>query len=586
MKSFLKYLLATVVGIILTSVIVFFIFFGIISAMMSGKEKEADIKPNSILCLKLDQPIVDRKPKIPFDFSTLRKEERIGLNELLDNIDKAAEDENISGIHLDLSYIPAGIAHIEEVRTALLDFKKSGKFITVYSEVFSQPAYYLATIADEIYFNPVGFFQFYGIRTQSPFFKNALKKLDIKPQVVRYGKYKSAIEPFTEEGYSSANREQLSRIITTIWDDILNKISAERNITPEKLNEIADNLLVRNPQAAYSFGLVDSLVYKDEVLSILKTKTGIEEAKDLNAVTLDEYSRVPKKRPYKGLAKDKIAVIYATGNIEGGESDDNNIGSDRFGREIRKARKDSSIKAIVVRINSPGGDAIASEVIWHELDLTREAKPVIVSMGNLAGSGGYYIACMADSILVQPSTITGSIGVFGMFLNTSGFFNKFGITFDTEKTNENADFMSMLRDISPVELEYWRAAIDSIYSIFVRRVEKGRPLTYAEIDEIGQGRIWSGIDAVELGLADKIGGLHDAIEMARNMAGLGDKYRIVELPKQEDPIEKLIKDLTNSAKIRALQKELGINGEYVHIYKQMMQNQGIQARMLYDISIY
>ncbi len=586
MKSFLKYLLATVVGIILTTTLLFFIFFGIVSAVMSGNNKEVEIKSNTILYLKLDKPIVDRKPKLPFDFSSLRKNEQIGLNNLLDNIEKAAEDENISGIHLDLSYIPAGIGQIEEIRTALLKFRESEKFVTAYSEVSSQGAYYLATAANKIYFNPVGFFQFHGLKIQSAFFKNALEKLDIKPQIIRYGEYKSAVEPFTRENYSPKNREQLARILSTIWDDICMKISEQRNISPEKLNEIADNLMVRSPQAALSLGLVDSLVYKDEMISILKAKTDIEEAKDLNTVTLDEYSKVPKKRSYKGLAKDKIAVIYAMGGIGNGEGDDNNIGSDRFGREIRKARRDSSIKAIVVRINSPGGDAIASDVIWHELDLAREAKPVIVSMGNVAASGGYYIACMADSILVQPSTITGSIGVFGMFLNTSGFFNKFGITFDKEKTNANADFMSMLRDASPVEKEYWRAVIDSVYATFVKRVEKGRPLTYEEVDEIGQGRVWSGIDALELGLADKIGGLHDAIEIAKNMAGLDEKYRIVELPTQEDPFEKLIKDITSARTLSALEKELGVNGEYVRVYRQLMQNQGVQTRLPYDIVIY
>jgi protease-4 len=327
-------------------------------------------------------------------------------------------------------------------------------------------------------------------------------------------------------------------------------------------------------------------LYKDEVLKLLKDKTDIKESKDLNAVSLEDYSKVPKNRKHKGLAKDKIAVIYATGGINIGEGDENNIGSGKFGREIRKARRDSSIKAIVVRINSPGGDAIASEVIWHELDLTSEAKPVVVSMGNVAASGGYYISCMADSILVQPSTITGSIGVFGMLLNTSGFFNKFGVTFDIEKTNTHADFMSSLRDISPVEKEYLRSLIDSVYYTFIRRVEKGRPLTFDEVDEIAQGRIWSGADAVELGLADKIGGLHDAIEIARNMAGLEDKYRIIELPKQQDPIEKLIKDLTSSARLKALQRNLGINDEYIYIYQQIMQNQGIQARIPFNITIY
>jgi protease-4 len=585
MKSFLKYVLATIVGIVVSSIVLFLLFVGIISVIVSSQEKTVDIKPNSILCLKLDQQIVDRKPSMPFNFSSFSKMKKIGLNELLESISKAKDDPNIKGIHLDLSYIPAGIGTVEEIRTALLDFRKSGKFVTVYSELFSQKAYYLATAADKIYLNPVGYFEWVGLRIQSPFFKNALDKLDIEATVVRYGKFKSAAEQFTENGYSAENSEQLQRLISTIWKDICSKISDQRNISPEKLNEIADKLMVKTPLDAYELGLVDSLLYKDQVITILKDKTGIEESKDLNTVELGEYAKVPKARNYKGIAKDKIAVVYASGNILSGEGDDESIGSDKFAAAIRKARRDSTIKAVVVRVNSGGGSAIASDVIWRELDLTRQTKPVVVSMGDVAASGGYYISCMADTILAQPSTLSGSIGVIGMYLNTQGFFNKFGISFDTEKTNTYADFLSGVRPASEFELQYWQTMIDTIYATFVRRVDAGRPLSYNEIDRIGQGRIWSGVDAVELGLVDKIGGLQDAIEIARKMAGLDEKYRLIELPEQEDMLTAIIKDLTEGAYLNTLQKKLGVDGEYLMVLRKLMENQGILTKMPFEITI-
>jgi protease-4 len=585
MKSFLKYVLATIVGIVISSIVMFLIFIGIISAIVSSQEKSVDIKPNSILYMKLDQPIVDRKPSIPFNFSRFGRIQKIGLNDLLQNISKAKDDPNIEGIHLDLSYIPAGIGTVEEIRNALLDFRKSGKFVTVYSEMLTQKAYYLATAADKIYLNPVGFFEWVGLRVQSPFFKNALGKLDIQATVVRHGKYKSAAEQFSEDKFSPENSEQLQRLISTIWTDICSKISKERNITPDRLNEIADKLLVKNPQAAYKLGLVDSLIYKDQVITILKEKTGIRESKDLKTVRFSDYAKTPRERKYKGIAKNKIAIVYASGDIVGGDGDDESIGSDKFTVAIRKARRDSTIKAVVVRVNSPGGSAIASDAIWRELDLTRQVKPVIVSMGDVAASGGYYISCMADSILAQPSTISGSIGVIGMYLNTKSFFNKYGITFDTKKTNTYSDFLSGVRPASQYELQYWQAMVDTIYSTFVKRVDAGRPLDYQQVDAIGQGRIWSGIDVVKLGLVDKIGGLQDAIEIARKMAGLDEKYRIVELPEQEDPLTTIIKEFTQSTYLNHLQKKLGVDGEYLMVLRKLIENQGVLTRMPYEINI-
>ena len=586
MKRFFTYLLATIVGIIISSVVLFFISMGIISAMVASQNKEVEIKPNSVLYLKLDQPIVDRQPNMPFNLAALTGNQKIGLNEILANIDKAKSDDNISGIYLDLSFIITGYSTVEEIRNALLDFRTSGKFVIASGKIYSQAAYYLATAADAVYLNPAGFLEWVGLRTQSPFFKNTLKKLDIDATVVRYGKYKSYAERFTEEGYSPENRLQLKQLISGIWKNICDNVSSQRDIAPEKLNRIADKLLVTSSFSAYQLGMVDSLLYEDQVLAILKNRTGIDSLKNINTVELDEYRRVPAHRTYKGLAKDKIAVIYASGEIIERDGDDQSIEDDKYIQTIRKARKDSSVKAIVLRVNSPGGSALASEVIWHELDLTRAVKPIVVSMGDVAASGGYYISCVADTILAQPSTITGSIGVIGMYMNMQGLFEKAGITFDTEKTNAYSDFLSGVRPVSQFELNYWQNMVDSIYVTFVRRVDKGRELNFDQIDAIGQGRVWSGVDAMEIGLVDKMGGLNDAIEMAKNMAGLDEKYRIVELPKLEDPVEKIMRELAQGVKIRIFGEDMDISEQYLKILKQYIQNPGILARMPFDIEIY
>jgi protease IV len=586
MKSFLKYLLATIIGILLSGILIFLIILGIISGIVASQNKTVTLKPNTILYLQLDQPIVDRKPNILFDLSFISRAQKTGLNEILNAIRKAKDDQNITGIHLDLTYIASGIGTIEEIRNALIDFRKSGKFVTVYSEIFTQSAYYLATGADKIYLNPTGYFNFVGLRAQSAFFKNTLKKLDIEAKVIRYGQYKSYGEQYTQEKYSDENREQINQLITSIWDDLCKKISVQRKIPVDKLKDIADNLLIRDANSAYELGFVDSLVFRDQLLSILKVKTFVDESKDLQTVTLRQYASVPEKKNYKGLAKNKIAVIYASGDINIGEGSDEMIGSDKFGKAIREARRDSSIKAIVLRVNSPGGSSLASDVISREISLAQKAKPVIVSMGDVAASGGYYISCLADSILLQPCTITGSIGVVSIFLNTKGLFNKLGITFDLQKTNKHSDFPSGIRGLDPQEEEYWQSATDETYKIFVNKVSEGRHLSFTDVDKIAQGRVWSGVDAIKIGLADRIGGLEDAIEVARKMAGLDDKFRIVELPEQEDILKKLMEDFSENSKVKAIQRELGIPAEYIPELQQLIETQGILTRMPMDINIY
>ncbi len=582
MKSFLKYLLATIIGVIVASLIMFFIFIGIISALISIQEKPVEIRNNSVLILTLDDPVSDRKPSIPFISS-----KSLGLNEILTNIKKAKEDEKIKGIYLELSYIPAGLATVEEIRNTILDFKESGKFVICHSDFFTQSSYYLATAADKIFMNPEGYFPLIGLRSQLLFFKGSLDKLGIKAEIFRHGKFKSAVEPFMHDKMSDENRAQIKAIIGSIWEYITSEISARRGITEENINSLADNMSVWSAESTVENNLVDSLAYKDYVLDLLKELAGIEKSRRLNLVSLAKYNKVPGPRKHKGLAKNKIAVVYASGSIGlGDEGGDGQISSERISKTIRKARLDSTIKAIVFRVNSGGGDAIASEVIWRELDLAREAKPVIASFGDIAASGGYYIAVPADTIVASPVTITGSIGVWGIVLNFKDFLdNKLGITMDIEKTNKYSDFISGYRSLTARERDVVQNYVDKMYNTFVNHVAEGRNMTYNSVDKIGEGRVWSGINAKETGLIDVYGGLSDAIDIAIEKTGL-EKYRVVELPKLEDPIEQMLKELMGEVRLSVIKKELGNSYKYYHYLQEVLNLNGIQARIPYEIEIY
>lgn len=590
MKSFLKYTLATIVGFILSSLIVILIMVGVVSSIVSSKDKDAEIKENSILYVKLDKPIADRAPNNPFanfDIGSMEPQTKIGLwDDVLENLEKAKTDEKIKGIFLDLTIIPAGIGTIEEIRNALIDFKESGKFIVSYSEVYSQKAYYLASVADEIYLNPEGMFDFRGLRSQIAFLKGSLEKLDIEPQIIRHGKFKSAIEPLILDKMSEANKEQTMKYVGSIWAHMVKKISEARGIPEEKLNEYADNfeLIVSDKLIERKF--IDGLKYKDEIIDNLKEKLELEDKDKIHAVKLKKYTKVPKKKEYKGLAKDKIAIVFAQGGIQSGEGDEETIGSERISKAIRKARKDTTIKAIVFRVNSGGGSALASDVILREIKLATKEKPVIASMGDVAASGGYYVLCAADEVLASPNTITGSIGVFGVIPNMEKMFNKkLGITFDGIKTNKFADFADVTRPLTPEEKDLLHNMVESTYDVFITHVSEGREMGKEEVDRIGQGRVWSGADALEIGLIDRFGGLKEAIAIAEEKTGL-EKYRIVSLPEQKDPFEELVKQLGGSVKASIIESELGQNYKYYKKIKEVSEMSGVQARMLQDIDIY
>lgn len=589
MKSFLKYLLASMLGVILASVIIFFLTLAIISAIVASQDKPVEISANSILQLKLDKPIHDRRSSLPllvYNITSFRADNTIGLYELLTNIGKAAKDDNITGIYLDLSGLDAGVATVEEIRNALLDFKKSGKFIVAFSNNYSQKAYYLASSGDKIYMNPGGSLDFIGLSAEIMFFKKTLEKLDIKPEIIRHGKFKSAVEPFMYDKMSPENREQIRTYVGSIWDHMVSQIAQTRHISVEKLNLFADSLLLWNNASAISNGLMDTLLYRDQVLDTLARLSRAGSVKNLHFVTHQKYLKVPKPHGERVYTRNKIAVIYAAGDIVMGDPGEGSMGSESLSKVIRDARQDSTIKAIVFRVNSGGGSALASEVIWRELYLAHLVKPVIASMGDVAASGGYYILTAADTIVASPNTITGSIGVFGLLVDASGFFkNKLGITTDVEKTNDYSDFASIYRPLSGTERNVLQKMIDETYSTFVKRVSDGRKLPYKTVDQIAEGRVWSGANAAELKLVDVTGGISTAIDLAARKAHL-EHYKIVELPKLEDPISQIMKEISGDAHERILKHELGVNYRYFHYMKQLIGADRIQARLPFEIMVH
>lgn len=602
MKQFFKFMFASMLGVILSFIVAFFIFMGVIGSIVSSaqSEKQPYIYENSILKIELDKAIQDQPSNNPFeniDFASFEDKTPLSLKNILDNIEKAKLDDKIKGIYLDISFLQADMASVEEIRNALIDFKTSGKFIVSYSENYGQGDYYLSSIADEIYLNPAGEMTFKGLSTQLMFFKDALDRLDVDVQVIRHGKFKSAIEPFIREEMSDANREQVETLVHSIWGSMLSNISKERGVSIEQLNAIADGLLIRDGNHAVEQKLVDALKYEDEVLEILKEKVEVESAEKVRFVSLKKYKKSKLKKNTekdqeitepieKASSKNKVAVIFAEGEIISGNSKDGKMGSETIAEAIKKARLDEKVKSIVLRVNSPGGSALASDVMWREVMLAKAEKPLIVSMGGLAASGGYYISCAADKIYAESSTITGSIGVFGIIPNVEGMLkSKVGIDIDRVTTNSYSDGLTLLRPMQEKEREAIQEMVENIYDDFTQKVADGRGMTQAEVDSIGQGRIWSGITAKEIGLVDEIGGLNAAIDEAIALAEVDD-YKIMELPKQEDPIQKMVQDLTGDVKISLFgEEEFGAAEKYYVNFKNILNTRGLYTRLPIDIII-
>ncbi len=582
MKSFFKTFLASFLGSALLLVVVSFVLIiSIISSIVSSSDTAVSVKPKSILYMTLDYEIPERTNTnnlgLVFNGSSFKVSDNAGMNDILNNIKAASTDPNISGIFLELSTIGTSTANIEEIRNALKEFKKSGKFVVSYSETYSQSAYYLASVADDIYMFPDGVLDIHGMASQNIFYKHLFDKLDIEMQIIRpeNNKFKSAVEPYFLDKMSDANREQNTVLLKSLWEKICNDISDSRGIDVKTINQMADNMtLMFEPESALKHNFIDGLFYRDELMAKLQQYTGTSK---LNLIKNTPYAKV---RPELYSADDKIGIVYAEGQIIDGEGDDTTIGGESLSKAIRAARNDKNVKAIVMRVNSPGGSALASEVIRREVELAAKEKPFIVSMGNYAASGGYWISSSSDYIFADPNTLTGSIGVFGTVPNLKGSMNdKLGLTFDEVKTNENADFGSLTKPLSPHQMKMMQKHVTDTYDDFITLVSETRNLRKTFVDSIAQGRVWSGSDAIEIGLVDELGGIEQAIAYAAEKAEL-ESYSIKEFPKQEDMFESLLKtDKQEYYTKTILKNKLGDKVQYLEALERLNQTEGVQALM-------
>lgn len=590
MKEFFRNVLANVVALVLYTLVFFFLMIGIagIFASLGGGNQPVVVKPNSVLQLSFSSEISDRGNSNSFDLSTLLSDEQpsAGLNDILKSIENAKTDNNIKCIFIDGEDVPAGLSTIDEIREAIIDFKTSGKPVYAYGNNMSQSGYYLSSVADKIVVNPLGEFVFKGLCAEITFYKGLLDKLGVEVQVFRHGKFKSAVEPYLLTKMSDANRLQYQAMLDAMWSKYIANVSKSRNIDVVRLNEIADGCLSQDPFNALKLGLIDSVAYREDMLADLASLVGVADTKDLNLISIKKYAKSVKS-PIN--MKNKIAVVYASGEINRTSSSyatEPEITEKAFVEALKEVRNDSTIKAVVLRVNSPGGDAQTSDVIWREVELTKQVKPVIVSMGEYAASGGYYISCPATRILANEFTLTGSIGVFGVMLNVQKLMeNKLGLTSDVVVTNKMSDIGNSMRKMSPAEREIIQSSVESIYGTFVNRVSNGRNMSPESVDSIGQGRVWCGADAIRIGLIDDFGGLTKAIAVASEMAGI-DSYSIVDYPKQEDPFESMLKSLTEEACVRRINAEFGELAEPVSQIKSIIESQGVQARMENIIEIY
>lgn len=587
-------MLAVIVGVIIVHVFYCLIFMLICLSAASGSSSDVSVKDNSVLKISLTADMPDKVTDgMSFDYMSMSPVKQIGLNDALKSIEKAKTDDRIKGIYLDMDGASAGTATIEELRNKLIEFKESGKFIISYATAYSQFGYYLASVADEVYVNPQGGMSWQGMCSQIMFYKNVLEKLGVEMQVFRHGQFKSAVEPYICDKMSPANRKQYSVLLNSIWGRVCKGISEARGISVEDLNMYADSLSLRKAQDAVDLKFADAIKYYDEVIDELKAKSGFDGKDKDMFIDLEKYAKVSVPSVKENKSKNEVAVLFAEGEIVDGNGGKGQMGGDKIAEELRKIRENDDVKAVVLRVNSPGGSGLASEVMWREIQKVKQAgKPIVVSMGNLAASGGYYISCSADYIYAQPTTLTGSIGVFGMFPNLQGLVtDKIGLTIDTVCTNAHADFGSTMRPVTEMEYNYVQQSIEDFYDTFLTRVFDGRKGKGAEghvlsekalVDSIGQGRVWAGADAIEIGLVDELGSLNDAVKKAVELANIPD-YKIVEYPAKKEWYEDLVEQFDISAKI--MKSELGENYIYYQNAKRIAETTGIQARMEHDIVI-
>lgn len=582
--NFFKTFLASCLGTLVTLIVIVVLMFGMLIGLSS--EEEVLVKDKSVLHLDLDAQITEQQLENPFEGLPIGNTiPNIGLLQLKKTIADAKSDPNIEGIYLNVTYPMTGFSTIEEIRKSLVDFRKDGKWVIAYSEVMSENAYYLASAADKVYLNPEGEVEFNGLAIEMTFFKKMFEKLEVKPEVFRVGQFKSAVEPFMLDKMSPENRLQLTEMVNSIYDQVLVGISDTRGVPKEKLKEISDKMLVRSAKLAVEHGLVDSLLYYDQVLADLRGRLSIGENAKINFIKYNKYRKAAKEA--YGSSQNEVAVIVADGTIYQGGADEGIVGSDTFTEEIRKARENSRVKAIVIRVNSPGGSFIASDAMWREVTLAAQVKPVIASMSDYAASGGYYLSMGCDTIVAQPHTITGSIGIFSVLFDASGLMeNKLGITTEEVKTGEYGEMVTMSRPLTDAEKNVWQTRTEEIYETFTGKAAEGRKTTKEEIKKVASGRVWTGEQALSKGLVDVLGGYDDAVRIAAEKAGIADDYRVKLYPRVKNFYEQFMDGLQENARTNALKEEMG---QYYSLYQQWQHVKGyngVQARMPFEFRIH
>lgn len=587
MKDFLKFTLATITGLIVTSVILFFIGVLIFFSVASSSESETQVRKNSVMMLNLNGVLAERSQDNPFDIFMDDNETVLGLDDILSSIKKAKENENIKGIYLQVGTLAAGYSSMGEIRKALEDFKTSGKFIVAYGDQYSQRLYYLSSVADKVILNPKGAIMWMGLASTPIFYKDLLSKIGVEMQVFRVGTYKSAVEPFIATEMSAANREQISDLLNSNWKQILNEVSTSRHINSDSLNAYANQMLLFYPaEQSVKDGMADTLMYKNDVRNYLKKMAGLDKDDKMPVLGLKDMINVRKNVP-KDKSGNIIAVYYAYGEIDGSSSNQlsEGINSDKVIRDLRKLKDNDDVKAVVLRVNSPGGSAYGSEQIWYAVKELKAKKPVIVSMGDYAASGGYYISCGADSIVAEPTTLTGSIGIFGIIPNVKGLTDKIGLSFDAVKTNTYSDFGALGRPLNNGEQGLMQMMINRGYETFVGRCAEGRGMSADAIKKIAEGRVWTGKTAKELGLVDVLGGLDKAVDIATHKAGV-EAYTVMSYPEKKSFFTKLLEtNPGNYIRAHVLEGKAGELYQQINVLNNFENSDRVQARLPFELNL-
>ncbi|MBL7834166.1 MAG: signal peptide peptidase SppA [Cyclobacteriaceae bacterium] len=585
-KTFLASCLGSLVALIALVFILTMLMVGAVAGLVGGADEQVIVSDKSVLHLNLDVQVTEQQAENPFAGLPFPGAEpsTVGLLPLKQAIENAKTDSKIEGIFLNVSYPMTGFATLEEIRQSILDFRKSGKWVVAYADAMSEGAYYVASAADKVYLNPEGDVEFNGLAVEVTFFKKMFDKLEIKPEIFRVGQFKSAVEPFMLEKMSPENKLQLTEMINSIYDHVLTRVSDARGMEKAKLKEISDKMLVRNARLSVEHGLVDSLLYYDQVLDELRGRLDLKDNAKVKFIKYNKYRKSYTEST--AVATNEVAVIVADGTIMMGTGDQGVIGGEAFSSEIRRARENDKVKAIVIRINSPGGSFVASDIMWREVNLAAQKKPVIASMGDYAASGGYYLAMACDTIVAQPHTITGSIGIFSVLFDASGLLNnKLGITFDDVKTGEYGDMVTISRPLTDAEKNVWQTRTEEIYETFTRKASEGRNMTQDDVKQVASGRVWTGTQAKERKLVDVLGNYNDAIEIAAKAAGVANDYKVRLYPRQKPFFEEFMEGIEENSRVSAIKEELGSNYIYYQYWQEVKTLNGVQARMPFDLNI-